>query len=103
MDWWNVTVEARMEDGGGLTEEAVGKFLELTDPYDGSVSVGSPARWTATISLEAPGVAEAVAEAIRVVLLLAADAGMPIWPVVRTEATRADLANAGDPGRPLAN
>lgn len=101
MDWWNVTVEARMEDGGGLREEAVSKFLELTDPYDGSVSVGSPARWTVTINLEAPGVAEAVAEAIRVVLLLAADARMPVWPLVRAEATRADLANADNPGRPL--
>jgi hypothetical protein len=86
-----------MDDGGGLTEAAVGKFLELTDPYEGSVSMDSPARWTATISLEAPAVAEAVDEAIRVVTLLAAEAGLPVWPVVRAEAIRSDLVNGDNP------
>jgi|SRR5215469_1243244 len=92
MDWWSVTIEARADQGGDLAEDAVSKFLTLTEPYNGSVSMGGhPARWTATVGLEAPGAAEAVAEGIRVVTLLAADAGLPGWPVVRTEATRQDL------------
>ena len=52
---------------------------------------GDPARWSATVSIEAAGAAEAVAEAMRVVTLLAADARLPGWPVVRSEAIREDL------------
>jgi hypothetical protein len=92
MDWWSVSVEARTNDDGELAEDAVDKFLALTAPYDGTLSMGGdPARWTATVSLEAPGAAEAAAEGIRVVTLLAADARLPGWPVARTEAVREDL------------
>jgi hypothetical protein len=98
MDWWSVAIEARADGGGDLAEDAVEEFLALTEPYSGTVSMGGdPARWTATVSVEAPGAAEAVAEGIRVVTLLAAEAGLPGWPVVRTEATRADLADQGSP------
>lgn len=98
MDWWSVSVEAQTDDRGELAEDAVDKFLALTEPYGGSVSMAAdPARWIATLSLEAAGAAEAVAEAMRVVTLLAAEAGLPVWPVVRTEATRADLLDAGSP------
>lgn len=96
MDWWSVSVEARTDDQGELAEAAVDKFLALTVPYDGTVSMGgNPARWIATVSLEAPGPAEAVAEAIRVVTLLAAEAGLPVWPIARTDATRQDLFDDG--------
>lgn len=96
MDWWSVSVEARTDDRGELAEDAVDKFLALTVPYSGSVSMaGDPARWTATVSLEAAGAAEAVAEGMRVVTLLAAEAGLPGWPLVRTEAIRQDLSDDG--------
>jgi hypothetical protein len=96
MDWWSVSVEARTDDRGELGEDAVGRFLALTEPYSGSVSMGgSPARWTATVSVEALGAAEAVAEGMRLVTLLAAEAGLPVWPVARTEATRQDLYDDG--------
>jgi hypothetical protein len=95
MDWWSVSVEARTDDQGQLAEDAVDKFLALTAPYGGTVSTGgNPARWTATVSLEAAGAADAVAEAIRVVTLLGAEAGLPGWPVVRSEAMRQDLTEA---------
>jgi hypothetical protein len=96
MDWWSVSVEARTDDRGELAEDAVDKFLALTEPYSGTVSMaGDPARWTATVSLEAPGPAEAVAEAMRLVTLLAAESGLPGWPVVHTEVTRQDLYDDG--------
>jgi hypothetical protein len=96
MDWWSVSVEARTDDRGELAEAAVDKFLALTEPYSGTVSMaGDPARWTATVSLEAPAAAEAVAEGVRVVTLLAAEAGLPVWPVVRAEAIREDLSDQG--------
>jgi hypothetical protein len=96
MDWWSVSVEARSDNRGELAEDAVGKFLALTEPYSGSVSMaGSPARWTATVSVETLGAAEAIGEGVRLVILLAAEAGLPVWPVVRAEATRQDLYDNG--------
>jgi hypothetical protein len=92
MDWWSVNIEARTDGPAQIADDAVDKFIALTEPYSGTVSMGGdPARWSATISLEAGGAAEAVAEATRVVTLLAADAGLPGWPVVRAEAMREDL------------
>jgi hypothetical protein len=98
MDWWSVSVEARTDGGADeIADNAVAEFLSLTEPYDGTVSMArdDPAGWIATVSLEAAGVAEAVAEAIRVVTLLAAEAGLPGWPVVHAEATREDLSADG--------
>jgi hypothetical protein len=92
VDWWSVTVEARTEGAGQIEDDAVEKFLDLSEPYSGSISTGGdPPRWTATVGLEAEGVADAVAEAIRLLTLLAADAGLPVWPVVRAEAVREDV------------
>lgn len=92
MDWWSVSIEAQTDGPAEIPEDAVNRFLELTAPYNGTVSVGGdPARWNATVSLEAAGVAEAIAEAIRIVTLLGAEVGLPGWPVVHTEATREDL------------
>jgi hypothetical protein len=92
LDWWSVTVEARTEGTGLIDDEAVEKFLDLSEPYSGSVSTGGePLRWNATVSLEAESAADAVTEAARLLTLLAADAGLPVWPVVRTEAVREDV------------
>jgi hypothetical protein len=95
MDWWHVSVEARTDGAAEIAEAAVTRFLALTEAYTGTVSQGvDPARWSLTVRIEAPGPAEAVAEGLRVVTLLAAEAGLPGWPVVRTEATRGDLSDA---------
>jgi len=102
MDWWSVSVEARTDGMGLIDGDAVDKFLDLTQPYSGSVSAGGePPRWSATISLEAESTADAVAEAVRIVTLLAADAGLPLWPVVRAEAIRADVLDDQLPAPPV--
>ena len=101
MDWWSVTVEAHADgpgeiDGNGeIADAATGAFTDLTQPYDGSIIASArPPRWTATLSIEAAGAADAVAEAVRLVTTLAADAGLPGWPVVRTAAVRQDMAGS---------
>jgi phytoene/squalene synthetase len=87
-----VTVEARTEGTDLIDDEAIEKFLDLSEPYSGSVSAGiEPSRWTATVSLEAESAADAVTEAVRLLTILAADARLPIWPVVRAEAVREDV------------
>ena len=93
MDWWSVSIEAQTDGPAEITDDAVDTLLALTEPYGGTVGMGGdPARWSASVSLEAPGPAEAVAEGVRLVTLLAAEAGLPGWPVTRAEATREDLS-----------
>jgi phytoene/squalene synthetase len=92
VDWWSVTLEARTEAADLIDDEAIGKFLDLSEPYSGSLSAGTePSRWTATVSLEAESAADGVTEAVRLLTILAADAGLPVWPVVRAEAVREDV------------
>jgi hypothetical protein len=97
MDWWSVSVEARAEGIGGIAGNgeiavsAMGVFTDLTTPYDGSIVADTErSRWTATLTIEATGAPEAVADAVRLVTALVADAGLPGWPVVRTTAIRQD-------------
>jgi hypothetical protein len=99
VDWWSVRVEARADgtgetDGNGhISDSALGAFTDLTQPYDGSIAVGAkPRRWTARVSIEAAGPSDAVAEALRLVTALAAQAGLPGWPVVGAAAVRQDVA-----------
>lgn len=103
MDWWSVSVEARAEGigeiagNGEIAVSAMGGFTDLTRPYDGSIVADTErSRWTATLSIEAAGPPEAVAEAVRLVTTFAADAGLPGWPVVRATAIRQDTLE--DPG-----
>jgi hypothetical protein len=109
VDWWSVSVEARGDvtsdtDGNGqIAVSAMGIFTDLAQPYDGSIVADTErSRWTATLSIEAAGAPEAVAEAVRLVTTLAADAGLPGWPVVRTTAVRQDiLEDLANPDRPI--
>jgi hypothetical protein len=92
VDWWSVTVESRADGAGHIDDGATARLLDLTAPYGGRVSAsGEPARWTATIDLEAASAADAVAEGVRLLSALGIDAGMPGWPVVRAEAVRDDV------------
>ena len=52
---------------------------------------GDPQGWSARISIEARDAADAVAVAAALVTRLAADVGLPGWPVVRAEAVREDV------------
>lgn len=104
MDWWSVSVEARAEGTGGIAGNgeiavsAMGIFTDLTQPYDGTVVADTElSRWTATLSIEAAGAPEAVAEGVRLVTAFSADAGLPGWPVVRTTATRQDALESLGP------
>jgi hypothetical protein len=92
MDWWSVTIEAQTDGHAPMDDEALEKFLDLIEPYDGSVGVGTELpTWDATISLEADSAADGLTEAVRILTVLAADAGLPVWPVVRAEVIRADV------------
>ena len=104
MDWWSVSVEARADGTGEIAPSAMGRFTDLTQPYGGSIiaDVELP-RWTASVSVEAAGASDAVAEAVRLVTRLAADAGLPGWPVVRATAVREDIADAGLTDRPTSD
>ena len=85
-------VEARTNGSGQIEGAAAERLADLLQPYDGSVAGGAePPRWGVTMSIEAASAAEAVAEATRLVISMAAEAGLPGWPVVRAEAIREDL------------
>lgn len=87
-----MNVEARTDGGGQIEEAAAERLADLLQPYDGSVAGGAePPRWGVTISIEAASAAEAVAEATRLVISMAAEAGLPGWPVVRAGAIREDM------------
>ena len=96
MDWWSVSVEAHADGAeSAVAESAAGKFTDLTQPYGGYIVVGAePPRWTARVSIEAAGASEAVADAVRLVTSLGADAGLPGWPVVRAAAVREDMIDS---------
>ena len=101
MDWWSVSVEARADGTGEIAQSAMGRFTDLTQPYGGSIIADAePLRWTASVSVEAVGAPEAIAEAVRLVTSRAADAGLPGWPVVRAAAVREDMADASSADRP---
>lgn len=101
MDWWSVSVEAHADGNEGeVAESAMGRFTNLTQPYGGYIIADvEPPRWTASVSIEAAGATEAVAEAVRLVTSLAADAGVPGWPVVRATAVRQDMIDSDLAGR----
>jgi hypothetical protein len=104
VDWWSVSVEARADGTGEIARSAIDRFTDLTQPFGGSIiaDVELP-RWTASVSVEAAGASDAVAEAVRLVTSLAAEAGLPGWPVVRVTAVREDMADAGLTDRPTSS
>jgi hypothetical protein len=96
LDWYSVHVEAR--PGAGVCdltvgENAVDALMELLEEHDGIVSAATGS-WDATISVRAPNAWEATLQGAPVVEELACKAGMPVWPIVRAEATRQDVLDA---------
>ena len=102
MTFYRALIETRAADAGReLDDAALTAFKEAVAPFSGAVSGGgSPRSWSARISVEAHGAADAVALAAALVSRLAADAGLPAWPVVRAEAVREDILveDAARPG-----
>jgi hypothetical protein len=86
-------IETRGDDGQAVGEGPLGLLLTAVQPFRGAVSGGGdPPGWSARISIEARDAADAVALAAALLTRLAADVGLPLWPVVRAEAAREDIA-----------
>lgn len=93
--WWSVWVEHRGEDPNLVTDEALGELVNALAPNSGIVTGGSGhATWGARISVQAATAVQAVTRATAIVAWSAAKTGLPDWPVVHAEATRADLLDA---------
>jgi hypothetical protein len=92
VDWWSAHVETLTDGTGLLDDDATGRFADLAAAHHGVIAAGGiPEGWSATISVQVDSAAEAATEAVRIVTGIAADAGMPAWPVVRAEAVREDV------------
>jgi hypothetical protein len=90
---YSAMIETRGDDGLAVGDGALGLLLNAVQPFRGAVSGGNdPPGWSARISIEARDAADAVALAAALMTRLAADAGLPLWPVVRAEAVREDTA-----------
>jgi len=97
VDWWSISLEARADGPADISDAAVARLLDLMRPYEGVVSArAEPGAWTATMKLESEGPAEALAEAARLLIELAASAGMPVWPLARAEVIRDDIADSSE-------
>ena len=96
MDWYSIHLETRAPDGtSDLTpdESAADVLMDLLAGHYGIVSSGAGS-WSATVSMQAPGAPEAVISGAGLITNVAAKAGMPSWPTVRTEAVRQDVLDA---------
>jgi hypothetical protein len=90
--FYSAMIETRADDNLAVNEDAIGLFLNAVQPFHGAVTAGGdPQGWSARISIEARDAADAVAVAAALVTRLAADIGLPGWPVVRAEAAREDV------------
>jgi hypothetical protein len=91
--FYRALIETRADDSGPEPgEAALESVREAVQPFAGAVSRGSvPRSVSARLSVEADGAAAAAALAAALVTRIAADAGLPAWPVVRVEAVREDI------------
>jgi hypothetical protein len=85
-----VLIEARADGNGELDQAALDAFADAAEPYEAVVH-GRPSSWSARIRVEANGAADGAALASALVNLLAKQADLPSWPVVRAEAVREDV------------
>jgi hypothetical protein len=88
--FFSVLVEARSADDREIGRAALRAFAAAVEPYHASVS-GTDRSWSARISVEAPGAADGAALGVALVILLARQAELPEWPIVRAEAVREDV------------
>ena len=90
MAFFSVLVEARAADDREIDRAALRAFAAAVEPYHASVS-GTARSWSARISVEAAGAADGAALGVALVILLARQAELPEWPIVRAEAVREDV------------
>ena len=90
MTFYSVLVEARADGDGEIDTAAIEAFAAAVEPYHASVT-GAERSWSARISVEANGAADGAALAAALVMLLAKQAELPPWPIVRAESVREDV------------
>jgi hypothetical protein len=88
--FFSVLVEARSADDREIDRAALRAFAAAVEPYHAAVS-GTERSWSARISVEAAGAADGAALGVALVILLARQAELPEWPIVRAEAVREDV------------
>jgi hypothetical protein len=94
--WYSVRLETRApaeERDVAVDDDAADTLMSLLEDHDGIVSSGTGS-WSAIISVQEPGAAEAVAYGSSLIEKMAIKAGVPTWPVVRAEAIRQDVLDA---------
>jgi predicted DNA-binding transcriptional regulator AlpA len=90
-DWYSVHVEARAPGRAtAFSEDSADRLLELLEDHSGVVSGGHDS-WSATISVLDSSVQNAATNGAELIDEMAAQAGMPRWPVVRIEAILQDV------------
>jgi hypothetical protein len=87
---YSVLIEARADGASEIDQAALDAFGVAAQPYQ-AVITGGAQSWSALISVEATGAADAAALAAALVALVAKESGLPAWPVVRAEAIREDV------------
>jgi hypothetical protein len=95
-DWYSVRMEARAPEGARVFvshNSASDHFMQLLEKFDGIVSADAHS-WAATVSIDVASPLEAAFIAFETVLGMAEKAGMPEWPIVRTEVVRQDVLDA---------
>ncbi len=90
MAFFSVLVEARSADDREISRASLRAFAAAVEPYHASVT-GTDRSWSARISVEAAGAADGAALGVALVILLARQAELPEWPIVRAEAVREDV------------
>jgi hypothetical protein len=94
--WYSVRLETRApveECEVAVDDKAADELMALLEEHDGIVSSGT-GLWSAVISAQAPGAAEAAAYGCGLIEKLAIKADLPSWPTVRAEAIRQDVLDA---------
>jgi hypothetical protein len=88
--FFSVLIQTRADGAGDLNRTALNAFADAAEPYQATVRGGTRS-WSARIRVEASGAADGAALGAALVTLLAKQAGLPAWPVVRAEAVREDV------------
>ena len=98
MDWFSVHLATRAPEthiGGTELDVAGDRLMDLLAAHDGVVSADAGA-WSATVSVQAEQARSAADRGGALIEARSSEAGLPGWPVVRLEAVRHDVLEAGN-------
>ncbi|MGH9094064.1 MAG: helix-turn-helix transcriptional regulator [Acidimicrobiales bacterium] len=98
MTEWSVYVETRPHKDHATVDDStvmdgVAQLLDLLSDY-GASTAGDHRGWSAWISLAADDAADALSQGVQVVFDYAKKAGLPYWPIIRSETVQADVFDA---------